>query len=485
MAVPAVRAGEGDEEARGREAAVIYTDRSRTIEFQRCPRARYWGYEYRGRGVAPIRLSIPLAVGTYVHVGLGAMLSDVRDERPVDVDEAVRMALAGYDDLIQRRGLNVEANAEMQFTYQEQRALIEAMIRAYAIRRLPLLLEEFEVLEVEREDEFELGPVPVGVSANTDGNLARVVPVEEPLSWMSRADGLLRRKADGDLYVLSFKTAGDWDIRKENENSHDMQGLSESAAIEDRLARDWERVHVEGAFNPAEPASTDYENWLKRESSAPRIMGVKMEFLLKGDRRKNKVTGRYEQYSPLIRAWRQQGITQDDDRYAWRYEWEEEDPQTGLSKTRRLGKGWTPFFAWELSGGVKGWIARLASGTVQPEAGDALDAQFITPIPYFRHEADIARWRRQVTAQEIEVARTSREARKLDGLPFEEIEPLLDRHFRQHTRACDWPVRCPFQDLCFGGAAYDPVGSELYVWREPHHEPELVQIKEAEIRKAA
>jgi len=434
---------------------MIYTDRSRTIERQRCPRARYWGYEYRGRGVAPVRLSIPLAVGTYVHQGLGVLLAQVRDGQPgqpVDVEAAVHMAIFGYDDLIYKRGLNIEQGGEIQFTYQEQRALIEAMIRAYAIRKLPLLLEEFDVLEVEREDEFKLGRVLVPrlqgpfMVYRSDGTPD--VVDEGPLVWMSRADGLLRRKADGDLYVLSYKTTGDWDNRKEAENSHDMQGLSESAGIESRLG-------------------------------AGTIMGVKMEFLLKGSRLKNKVNNRYEQYSPLIRAWRRQGITGDDDSYAWRYEWSEEDPQTGFIKNHRLGKGWTPFFAWELRGGVRGWIDRLATGTVQPEAGDALDAQFITPIPYFRHEDDIVRWRRQVEARETETARASREIRRLDGHPFEEIEPLLDQHFEQHTRACDWPVKCPFQDLCFGGAAYDPVGSELYIWREPHHKPELVQIKKA------
>jgi hypothetical protein len=44
-----------------------------------------------------------------------------------------------------------------KFLETEQRALIEAMVRAYARRRLQPLLEEFEALEVEREGEWLLG----------------------------------------------------------------------------------------------------------------------------------------------------------------------------------------------------------------------------------------------------------------------------------------------------------------------------------------
>ncbi len=419
---------------------MIYTDRSRTIEHQRCPRARYWQYEYRGRGVAPIRLSIPLAVGTYVHAGLGVLLTQARDMRPIDVEAAVSEAVAGYDSLIQNRGLNVEASAEMAFTYREQRALIEAMIRAWAIKQLPGFLEEFEVLEVEHEDTFILS-----------GNVRYMGTTLESLSWMSRADGLLRRIADDDLYVLSFKTAADWDARKQAENYHDMQGLSETYAIEQRIGR--------------------------------KVMGVRMEFLLKGSRDFNKHSGRYEQYSPLVRAWRQQGVTQAEDRYAWRYQWESEG-DNGLPVTHRLGRGWTPFYAWELQGGVKGWIDLLASGSIQSEAGDALSAQFISPIPYFRHEDDIKHWLRQARAQESHVAEAS--LKILSARNEDDRTEMLDAEFPQYTRSCDWPTRCPYQDLCFGGASQDPVGSELYVWRQPHHEPELVQIEGAkEERKVA
>jgi hypothetical protein len=476
----------------------IYTDRSRTLEFQRCPRARYLQYEHRGRGIVPARLNVPLTVGTWVHVGLGNLLTQsmqtptlgefnleagtMATSVTVDVDLAVKEALAGYDEQVSSRGLNLEANADLNYVYSEQRALIEAMIRAYALRQLPRLLEEYMVLEVEREDEF-----PLGIVASTGDQPFDYDP--HTLHWMSRADGLLLHRRDGDLYVLSYKTAANWDARKESENNHDMQGLSEVVAVEKRLVRIWERMRVVrdyanrlgvpfDRFVGMHPALVD----LLSRPEPPKVQGVKMEFLLKGERRRDKYTDRWLQYSPLVRAWRQRGITPDDDKYSWRYEWEEIDENTGLTRTRRLGKGWEPFYAWELEGGVKEWVAKLARNEVQPEAGDCLEGQFVLPIPYFRHADDMARWQRQVRWQETENARASIQIRQtIEKHGFAAAEELLDQAYPQHTRACDWPVRCAYQEICFGSpdVLEGALESGMFVWRQPHHEPELIQITAA------
>jgi hypothetical protein len=453
---------------------MAFTDRSRTLTYQKCPRARWWEYEYLRRGLAPLRLSIPLAVGTYVHVGLGVLLEQARDERPVDIEEAVQAAHNGYRELIDNRGIAIEDNRHMAFTFSEQKAMIEALIRIYALRKLPQLKAQYRVVETEREDLLHIG-------------WATINRTDESLIWMARADGLLEEISSGDLYLMSFKTAADWDARKEAENNHDMQGLSEWASVQGRLNKDWEStkqtVRVLGVHGNDHLTGSSYRRWLNGLSSSPRIMGVKMEFLLKGERRKNNYTDRYEQYSPLVRAWRQPGITSSDDTYAWRYEWEGED-----GKKHRLGKGWEPFYAWELPGGVKKWISLLDQGKVQPEAGDCLEQQFIFPAPYLRHESDIARWQRQVSAQERQVAIASAaiNARLEAGATFDDIEEELDEHFPQYTRSCDWPVKCSDQDLCWGSAeiADAPLQSGIYTIRTPHHTPELEKFQEQE-KKAA
>ena len=105
-----------------------------------------------------------------------------------------------------------------EYLYQEQKALVEAQVRAYARRRLRPLLDAYEVLEVEREGEWELA----------DG-----------LWFMSRPDALLRDRQTGDLYIQSFKTGASWDVRKGKDAEHDAQGLSEGVEIEKRLAEWW------------------------------------------------------------------------------------------------------------------------------------------------------------------------------------------------------------------------------------------------------
>lgn len=484
-------------------ARTIYTDRSRTLEFQRCPRARYLQYEYKGRGIVPARLSVPLTVGTWVHVGLGELLTQSMhppklgrfdsiggtlssSTRNIDVDAAVSVALSGYDEQVRGRGLDLEANADLDYVYQEQRALIEAMIRAYAAKQLSVLLEEYEVLEVEREDEMSLGFT--GLPSKTFGYDTT------PIKWMARADGLLLHRRDGDLYVLSFKTAASFDARKESENNHDMQGLSEVAAVEDRLhviSQHMQSVRALARGFSLKVKFLDrpdiHPKLLEMLSTAEgrplRVQGVKMEFLLKGERRRDKYSERWLQYSPLIRAWRQRGVTPDDDRYAWRYEWEEIDESTGLSRTRRLGKGWEPVHTWELEGGVKGWIKLLASGSVQPEAGDCLIGQFVLPLPYFRHAEDLDRWRRSTSWQEEKVAFASNQISMTDDVRHREM--LLDRDFPMHTRACDWPVRCAYQEICFGAPEVleGAIESGRFAWRQPHHDPELIQITAATEKK--
>src|SRR5262245_37765345 len=46
------------------------SSRSRLEELQSCPRMRYWLHEWKGSGLEPIRMRIPLATGGATHVGL-------------------------------------------------------------------------------------------------------------------------------------------------------------------------------------------------------------------------------------------------------------------------------------------------------------------------------------------------------------------------------------------------------------------------------
>ncbi|HOQ48051.1 MAG TPA: hypothetical protein PK157_22275 [Bryobacteraceae bacterium] len=398
----------------------------------------------------PVRLSIPLSTGAAVHVGLARLLRDQ------NVEEAVAEALRDYDRAVTSRGLQVDANEAVEYAYAEQRALVEAQIRAYAHYRLKGLLEEFEVLEIERED-------TVPLAAEVDGR---------PLVWMSRADALLLNRAMNVLEVMSFKTLASWDERQEAAANHDMQGLSEAYAIEHRL---------------------------KQQDKLPKeVYAIRMEFLLKGERRRSS-DGIWKTESPLIRAYKRVNPWPAEPDYCWSYYWYCSAPHKvrkskwyptgecpGDGRKHTISSDFEPVRVWQEDslGGVKGWIDSLARGVIQPEAGDALAQQFVLPVPYFRQPEDMKRWYRQVSSQESRVKRDVRFVQSASS--HEKFEARLDQCFPMHTRSCDWPSKCDFQDICFNRCPRKEELPELYMWRTPHHKPELVQLrKEEQVRRGS
>lgn len=416
----------------------IYSSRSRKLEAQRCLRARFHGYHNQGTGVGRLRLAIPLATGSHTHTGLAALLQGKT------ADEAVALARLHYKKDIESRGLDYGENEDAFFVANEQMALTEAMVRGYAIYQLPTLLAEYEILEVERND-VEL--MDKGQNGQPD------------LYWISRADGLIREKSSGDLYVLSYKTSAMWSDKKDEENRHDDQGLSEVWAVEQRLKRGGADCAPSMAAVP------------------PRIQGIKMEFLIKGTRNENpKGSGHYATYNHFIRAWRKLGVTPGSDEFAWRWEYPDPNaPADNPNKKKRLSpKNWKPFNVSGADdiGGVKGWINMLASGRVQPEAGNPFESMFVTPMPYYRHDEDLQDWLEQTISMERRLAQSAAIVGS-DTSDLALYRSTLNDHFPQSRRACDWPSACQYKKICFDIPFGDnPVGSGLYQIRVPHNEQE-------------
>ena len=280
----------------------VFTDRSRIITAQRCRRQRFHEYHdgEAGVGIVSARKPLPLAVGGAVHAGLAVLLAGGQRVWNAEAafhlaipqwamleEDAVNVALMDFTeyagkldvDATERAtfdalasGTPVEASAEAEsladpafveyarrksaraadaksafdaYLYAEQSALVEALVRAYARRRLRPLLEEFEVLEVEREGTWLLSEwisnvrtreLDIAVCSND------LLPDVE-LYFMSRPDALLLSRADRQLYLLSYKTTSGWDVRKARDAEHDMQGLSEGVEVEKRLGEWWYRIH--------------------------------------------------------------------------------------------------------------------------------------------------------------------------------------------------------------------------------------------------
>jgi hypothetical protein len=429
-------------------------DRSRTISYQNCPRRRFLEYEYDGIGLRKIRANIPLFIGSCVHSGLAQLLLGV------DTDEAVSIALAEYDSELKRRGLELEAGEDPSYVASESKAQIEALVRVYALRALPELLQRYEVLEVEREDLWRDFAPGIG--------------------WMSRADGLLLEKETQDLYVLSFKTAAQWDSRTDRQNTHDVQGLSEVAAIEARLASDWRYLQSESSETRVIPIGDRTLEYLRSLDAPPRILGVKMVYLIKGRREQYpEDSGQWITSSHLLRGWMREGITGQE--FAWRFKWAGPDtwPDSGRLKGHTLGKGWTRFNTWEAEGGVKTWLELLETGTVQPDAGDPFAACIVEPQPYYRQQSDLENWAEQTAAQETRIAADAAycESVRVNG-SADDLRHALNTRFPQNRHSCDYPSPCQMIGICWGDSSMlqNPLGLGLYERRESHHAPEREKV---------
>jgi hypothetical protein len=375
-----------------------------------------------------------------------------------------------------------------QYLYAEQSALVEGLVRAYARRRLRPLLEQYEVLEVEREGSWCL-------AEKSYRDMETRVDIEEQIWFMSRPDALLRERESNQLYILSFKTAAKWDRRKAEDAKRDMQGLSEGVEVEKRLNEWWAGAQTQ----PLEPwqwgkESPSAEMWkfLRSCVAPPRIMGIRYEYLLKGDRWTDKELSAKlgvevrSQRSPLVRAYHNPGMMAGDDQFnvAWDYVKETGEP------SKLYYKNWKSAPVFEHIP-VKDWITMLDESVMtMGEDGTTergwsskaqvtgyleehpLDAIFIPPIIVYRNDDELRDWIEQVESQEVRVAEGV--ARVAAASDEGEKRHLLNVLFPMTRRACEYPTTCSCVKICYGGEEIrrDPLGSGEYKKREPHHQPE-------------
>jgi hypothetical protein len=536
----------------------IRVDRSRVEQFQRCPRSRWLAYHQDGLGISGVNKPLPLAVGGAVHKGLETLLvaystsniDDLSESLPAIEDTAVSMALADLSayrnalevdagelagqaaavsvpademraQLAASLGLSIEdagldalvttqASGKGKFDawlWKEQSALVEGIVRAYARRRLRPLLAEYEVLEVEREGEWLLG-----TWANPITQSHPIIYDEgTELRFMSRPDALLRSRSDNSLYLLSFKTAASWDIRKARDAEHDMQGLSEGVEVERRLGKWWDMLHngsCEGLTNSqacneigAGGWETAQENvdtvaYLRDLPAPPRILGIRYEYLLKGDRWKDKDLSAQvgfdarSQRSHLIRCYVNK---KDDSQVNALWDFIKDDG----SSSNLAWQTWKSQPVWERMS-IKAWIDLLDSSQEAMSAFDStiglepralgwksdaqvtgylaqhpLDSVFIPPIIVYRQDDDLMDWLEQTEAQERRIAEATAE---LDATNDDSARrTLLNRNFPQIRRACSYPSECSYTKICYGSEEIrrNPLASGLYQIRKVNHPQEL------------
>jgi len=544
----------GSTERRWLISKVIKTDRSRIEVYQHCKRRRWHEYHEAGIGIRPKRYPLPLAVGGSVHVGFAHLLENAMGIPMAELwiqkaeDNAVALALEDFGqyasalqvDLSEQvamggdpktiesqlmKSLGQESSDEHieklaqireqslssfdQYLFEEQSALVEGLVRAYARRRLKPLLEQFEVLEVEREGMWRLASIGPNGENHTGVGEGYSYPQDTELWFMSRPDALILERSSRNLYILSYKTAASWDIRKDRDATRDMQGLSEGVEIEKRLGEAWKWIkerHAAGevAYSLNETMqggiSKRVAEFLRDSPAPPRILGIRYEYVLKGDRWLDKELTQElgldvrAQRSPLVRAYLNPGMASGDEQ--WNCSWDY--VKEGGEVSKLYWKSWraTPVFKHMP---IKSWIDALDKSveTIGEEGRvlgwnspaqstgylktHPLDDIFIPPIVVYRNDDELRDWIEQVEAQEIQIA----EHVDLVSHAADDAtrRHLLNVYFPQTRRACEYPTTCPFAATptapgpCFGSdeAFADPLGTGRYEARKINHPQEEQQ----------
>lgn len=547
-----------------------YTDRSRSLDALRCRRLRWHGHECdtggEVRGLELERKPLPLVVGSAVHAGLAHLLKHGRLvegalQQPATLeDAAVAAALVEFEHEAGRDAQGLELDdteqaaqakqvttlgkqlvdsalawdmptdtPEMQalqadvasggkrfdeWLWKEQQALVEGMVRAYARRRLRPLLEQFEVLEVEREGRWKLsewqhGWVAVDCICGWHGTFdenhryPRNCPNDTTqdgshyvraskdaceLWFLSRPDALLLDRESRELYLLSYKTAATWDIRKAKDASVDMQGLTEGLEVEARLAEWWQLVYdgLEASKQRDVGITEEMFRFLASCTAPPRIHAIRYEYLLKQSRYVDKELSERvgfearSQRSPLIRGYLNKGMTAADAQWSVSYDHLKIDGQP----TNLYYKNWKNTAVWEHMP-VREWIDRLddtrqvelpGGGVAWESAAQAagllkehpLDAQFVEPIVIYRSVDDLYDLVEQLEAQEVAVAQDADRVRAATDVG--ERRHLLNVHFPMNRQQCAYPTTCRMWKLCHGSEEQRTRPLENgYRTRRPNH----------------
>lgn len=475
-----------------------FTSRSAVLSYKTCPYKRFLTYHIKDSGVISEKQSLDLLIGSVVHRGLQHLFEHCRKEHPdgnfeeACVDEAVEAAKELWQDKLSKQSLWLHSGEEdrLDWIIAEQECLWEGLIRAFAIYKLPGILEEYDILEVEHEEVSEsFSPL---------------------VTFLGKADGLFLRKSDKKLVILSIKTTSEYADVTERDILHDMQGVSEWFLIQERIntindlmfsikklrgtelqyslekeEEIREHLYSLGSDNLLQFIS-DYQN--ANEGKAPQIFAVQYEYLIKGKRKQwpNK-SGNYMQYSflchPLkldsvvqIAFGRGGAVTIDPAKYHWNW------------GSGAFPKGWDKEDIWN-DIGIKSWIEMLATGLIQPELGHPFENILKTPDLVVRSEGEIEEWLVSTRFQEewicnsLDTIRDFKQDVEYDANQdsFTNLRNAIWKYFPKNTQSCHdyYGKDCQFVRHCHElESVEDMEAAGELIPRIPHHELEKQEFIE-------
>lgn len=432
---------------------MMFTSRSMVESYHDCNRLRYNNQFLLGKGVVRTTKSVPLVTGGAVHRGVEHLGNRLRIGQEPDVETAVQLAVNQYIEDVGTAGFegkHIRTDKQQWFTFNEQKALTEALIRAWAICELPRIRERYRVLAVERDIE----PIEI-----TPG-----------VMWQAKCDMELQDVQTSDYINYSLKTCSQWNEKMEESYKSDLQGVTEIWSVEEDQKRanghlDRAITEIQGYADQLKIAPkqlVDIAAYLTKKKVDKKISGIRFCFLVKGRRMvppifKDDPEAIAVTYNPLIRGYKNIGPSGISYAHSWNYP--NPNNKSGMSK---LGAGWEPFNVWEEMGVAK-WIEMLPG--VQVDCGDVIKQQVVTPVEVWRNEEEIKEAMNEVRAQEQKIAMA---ITSING-------PDLPYYFAHNRKHCyfHYGSRCEYFDLCWRDEVKsDPIGSGLYEIRQAHHDAE-------------
>lgn len=176
------------------ETPLLRVSRSAIADRQLCEQRRWWGYHALGGGLAPAVEPTALAVGNLVHDWMAQVFSLAK--RGMEASDILRWL--------------AEAPVQAEQPTDEE-LLAFALAYGWATLRLASVLTEHEVVAAEEEWPFIIA---------------------EDIEIPQRMDVILRRRGDGLLIAVDFKTLSSWSPDWERKFYHDLQTLLYCEALE-------------------------------------------------------------------------------------------------------------------------------------------------------------------------------------------------------------------------------------------------------------
>ena len=197
--------------------AILYS-RSAVVQDWKCPRARFWNYEYLGRGISPATTALELFLGITMHDGLAALAHGL------DIDAIVDAAKSQLRGTLLANTL--PDDHEAQYFAEEQCALVEGLLRGYYKQVWPGFCKQYpEIVLVEQEVTYQ----------------------HDYLTFMAKPD-LVVRDTEGCLWYIEYKTTSTNKEQWINSWATAVQLHSSVRAVESFLGEKVTGVVVQGLY---------------------------------------------------------------------------------------------------------------------------------------------------------------------------------------------------------------------------------------------